>query len=268
MSDLSEALRLFIINAGSIARLEVGGELDLATVDALREHLDLLVESGTGEVEVDMARVTFCDATALSALVAARHRLDAVDRRLRIVHASSRVVRLLQITALDGCCRPLLTGRLRRSGRGDTDVGSSRGRSSRCRSTSARAGPRLGRLRRAATNGETGVVVVGDFNDWSPGAHPMSGGAEGWSCTVTLAVGRRYRFRTSSTMDVGRTTGKPTTTSTTTTAARTPSSTSPPSTPLTAVPQGQDAAASSPESCSTRARAASRTPLRALCAAS
>ena len=50
-------------------------------------------------------------------------------------------------------------------------------------------------LRRAATNGETGVVVVGDFNDWSPGVHPMSGGAEGWSCTVTLAVGRRYRFR-------------------------------------------------------------------------
>ena len=65
MSDLFEALRLFIINAGSIARLEVGGELDLATVDALREHLDLLVESGTGDVEVDMARVTFCDATAL-----------------------------------------------------------------------------------------------------------------------------------------------------------------------------------------------------------
>ena len=37
--------------------------------------------------------------------------------------------------------------------------------------------------------------MVGDFNDWSPGAHPMSGGPEGWSCTLTLAVGRRYRFR-------------------------------------------------------------------------
>ena len=101
LSDLFEALRLFITNTGSIARLEVGGELDLATVGALRDHLDLLVESGTGDVDVDMALVTFCDATALSALVAAHHQLASVDRRLRVVGASPRVVRLLQLTALD-----------------------------------------------------------------------------------------------------------------------------------------------------------------------
>ena len=50
-------------------------------------------------------------------------------------------------------------------------------------------------LRRSSTNGETNVVVVGDFNDWSPSAHPMRSGPDGWSCTVTMAVGRRYRFR-------------------------------------------------------------------------
>ena len=50
-------------------------------------------------------------------------------------------------------------------------------------------------LRRAATNGETTVVVVGDFNDWSPGAHPMTSGADGWTCTLTVPIGRRYRFR-------------------------------------------------------------------------
>ena len=101
MSDLFDALRLFTTNTGAIARLEVGGELDAATVGALRDHLDLLVESGTGDVEVDMALVTFCDASALSALVAAHHQLTSVDRRLRIVGASPRVVQLLQLTALD-----------------------------------------------------------------------------------------------------------------------------------------------------------------------
>jgi len=50
-------------------------------------------------------------------------------------------------------------------------------------------------LRRAATNGERHVVVVGDFNDWSPDRHPMRGAPDGWSCIVTLPVGRRYRFR-------------------------------------------------------------------------
>jgi anti-sigma B factor antagonist len=101
MSDRFEALRLFIVHTGSIARLEIGGELDLATVGTLRDHLDLLVESGTGDVEVDMARVTFCDASGLSVIVAAHHGLAEVGRRMRIVAASSRVLRLLQLTALD-----------------------------------------------------------------------------------------------------------------------------------------------------------------------
>ena len=50
-------------------------------------------------------------------------------------------------------------------------------------------------LRRTVTNGETNVVVVGDFNDWSHDAHPMRGGADGWTCTLIVPVGRRYRFR-------------------------------------------------------------------------
>jgi 1,4-alpha-glucan branching enzyme len=50
-------------------------------------------------------------------------------------------------------------------------------------------------LRRPATNGETDVVVVGDFNDWTPGAHPMTSATAGWTCTLTLPAGRRYRFR-------------------------------------------------------------------------
>jgi 1,4-alpha-glucan branching enzyme len=50
-------------------------------------------------------------------------------------------------------------------------------------------------LSRASTNGETDVSVVGDFNAWTPGVHRMSGGTSGWTCTLTLPAGRRYRFR-------------------------------------------------------------------------
>ena len=64
MPGTSEALRLFISNVGSRSCLDVGGELDLGSVDDLGDHLDLLVTSGTGDVAVDMAAVTFCDATA------------------------------------------------------------------------------------------------------------------------------------------------------------------------------------------------------------
>src|SRR4051794_12540926 len=101
MPDLFEAIRLFITNTGRRARLDIGGELDLATVGRLRDHLDLLVESGTGDVDVDMALVSFCDASTLNVLVAAHHRLATLERRLQVINASPPVVRLLELTALD-----------------------------------------------------------------------------------------------------------------------------------------------------------------------
>jgi 1,4-alpha-glucan branching enzyme len=40
------------------------------------------------------------------------------------------------------------------------------------------------------------VSVVGDFNDWDPGADRFTPGADGrWRATVTLEGGRRHAFR-------------------------------------------------------------------------
>ena len=101
MSDLSEGLRLFITNTAPRSRLDAGGEIDLATVDALRDHLALLVESGTGDIDVDMADVTFCDATLLRVLLAAHQTLDAGGRHIQIINPSAPTVRLLHLAGLD-----------------------------------------------------------------------------------------------------------------------------------------------------------------------
>ncbi|MGH9133606.1 MAG: isoamylase early set domain-containing protein [Ilumatobacteraceae bacterium] len=37
--------------------------------------------------------------------------------------------------------------------------------------------------------------VVGEFNDWSPTAHPMTRDGDGYSVTITVPAGRAYRFR-------------------------------------------------------------------------
>jgi hypothetical protein len=39
------------------------------------------------------------------------------------------------------------------------------------------------------------ACVVGEFNDWSPTAHPMERGEDGFTATIALAPGRTYRFR-------------------------------------------------------------------------
>ena len=101
MTQGFQALRLFTTNSGSRARLDVGGELDLATVGALSDHLGLLVEHGIGDVEVDMSLVTFCDLSALRVFDAAHRQLASRNRQLCIIKPSRPVVRLLQLATLD-----------------------------------------------------------------------------------------------------------------------------------------------------------------------
>jgi len=108
MSDLFEALRLFITNTGPRSRLEVGGELDVATVEAFGAHLALLIEAGIGDV--DMALVTFCDAATVGVLLTAHHQLGGAGRRLRVINASRPALRLLTLAAVD----TLLLGPIRR----------------------------------------------------------------------------------------------------------------------------------------------------------
>lgn len=42
---------------------------------------------------------------------------------------------------------------------------------------------------------EEKVAVVGDFNNWDPHATAMDNLADGYTATVHVGVGRRYRFR-------------------------------------------------------------------------
>jgi len=98
VSDLFEDLRVLVSGRERGIRVEVSGDVDLASVDVLREVLDAAVLSGSGDVEVDMSRTTFCDSVGLSALVWARRQMRHDGRRLRIVNASRPVLRLLELT--------------------------------------------------------------------------------------------------------------------------------------------------------------------------
>ena len=100
MSELSPALRLCITGADR-PRLEIAGEVDLGTVAAVGDHLELLARSSTADIEVDMSGVTFCDAAGLHVLINAHHRLRVLGRRLRVVDPSAPVARLLHLAALD-----------------------------------------------------------------------------------------------------------------------------------------------------------------------
>jgi anti-anti-sigma factor len=176
-----------------------GGELDVGTVGPFADHLALLVDASTGDVDVDMALVSFCDAATLRVLVTVHQQLRERDRRLRVINASRPVMRLMQLTGLD-----MMLGAI-----GDVNRPARHPASKRASPRSA--GPRKEGLdadrqaperfdggRHPPPGGHqrpTDVVVVGELNDWTPGTHPMTGATAGRTCTLTLPPGRRYRFR-------------------------------------------------------------------------
>lgn len=82
------------------------GEIDFGNVASLRSVLLRLSSDESTEVLVDLGDVTFIDSTALSVLVQARQRMDALDKRLSLTGAQARVARVLQITGMESLFTP------------------------------------------------------------------------------------------------------------------------------------------------------------------
>jgi anti-sigma B factor antagonist len=78
-----------------------GGELDLHTVEPLREKLADVLEQGGRNVLVDLAGVTFIDSTTLGVLVNTARALRSSRGRLVIVADDSHVTRAIELSGLE-----------------------------------------------------------------------------------------------------------------------------------------------------------------------
>jgi anti-sigma B factor antagonist len=81
--------------------LEITGELDLATAPELKWALADLQAEGALNLIVDLSRISFIDSTALGVLVGAQRGLD-VGARLALICAEENVLRIFELTGLDG----------------------------------------------------------------------------------------------------------------------------------------------------------------------
>ena len=101
-----EEFHVVVSSDATSFRVQLRGELDLASVEVVREVLDAAIASGAGDVDVDMSATRFCDSVGLCALLTARSQLDRGGRRLRIVHASHAVHRMLELAGVDQLIGP------------------------------------------------------------------------------------------------------------------------------------------------------------------
>jgi anti-sigma B factor antagonist len=94
-----EDLTVVVSASGDTHRIDVRGELDLASREVLREALDGVLETGRGDVDVELSGMTFCDSTGLCVLLTAHRELRAAGRRLRLVNPAPAILRLLDLSA-------------------------------------------------------------------------------------------------------------------------------------------------------------------------
>jgi anti-sigma B factor antagonist len=87
---------------GRRAVLAVKGEIDLATVEGLKEAFDAARLSGADEVWVDLTEVDFMDSTGLSALVSGYR---ALDGRLVVICPDGAPRRALDVSGLNELIR-------------------------------------------------------------------------------------------------------------------------------------------------------------------
>lgn len=81
-------------------RIAVRGDLDLATVAALRSALDDALETGERTVLV-LAECTFLDSSALKTIADASRRAEEAGTGFAVAHPSPHAARVLEISGLD-----------------------------------------------------------------------------------------------------------------------------------------------------------------------
>ncbi|WP_157249923.1 STAS domain-containing protein [Nonomuraea typhae] len=81
--------------------VRVGARLDAGTSAGVRPRLHEAVDTGTGELIVDLSELEMIDATGLGVLVGTHRRALAADRRLVLRGVPPRIMRVLAVTRLN-----------------------------------------------------------------------------------------------------------------------------------------------------------------------
>ncbi len=95
------APHVVLVRQDGTVLVSVRGDVDMATVAALRAALARARASAPQEVVLDFSRVGFCDSHLVSAIAPASQALAADGGSLRVANAPRTVRRLLELTGLD-----------------------------------------------------------------------------------------------------------------------------------------------------------------------
>jgi anti-sigma B factor antagonist len=94
-------LTAVIDTRAGIARVALRGELDMATVPALEQHLEPFRNDGVSAILLDLRGLTFIDSSGLHALVRASERARTSGHRLILIGTRPSARRLFELTGTE-----------------------------------------------------------------------------------------------------------------------------------------------------------------------
>jgi anti-anti-sigma factor len=83
--------------------MTAAGELDIATVPALRRRLDAVIDAGAKRLVLDLSAVSFMDSVAMAAILHARTRLSDGGRLAVVIPSGSYTRLVVEIAGLPRC---------------------------------------------------------------------------------------------------------------------------------------------------------------------
>jgi anti-sigma B factor antagonist len=105
MTRVSPVVPRFEVDEESFDRarvISVQGEIHVTTAPELSQRLTSAIESGERQIVLDFSAVEFIDSTGLSVLLNGLRRMSQLGGKLAVACANPTVLRLFQITKLDG----------------------------------------------------------------------------------------------------------------------------------------------------------------------
>jgi len=81
--------------------ISVAGELDIVTAGQAYAYLSEVIDHARAPVSVDLAGLSFCDASGLGVLARVASRARQAGRQLRLVSPRPSLVKIMRITGLD-----------------------------------------------------------------------------------------------------------------------------------------------------------------------
>jgi anti-anti-sigma factor len=81
--------------------ISVAGELDIATAEQAYSYISEVIDSRSAPVTVDLADLTFCDASGLGALARIARHARQMGRQLSLTSARPSLLKIMRITGLD-----------------------------------------------------------------------------------------------------------------------------------------------------------------------